>query len=135
MFRFMTMLHSGHRRNPCVRFRTKALTLCIVLSVCEHARPQQFSTTTQKDIAQERHMIDLAEREHLPDAQIGYLWSRLASDYVRGKPTSRARKTLISVRFVCSGTHPKRRKAMRPCSTTSAFFTSRTIAGPKPSNI
>ncbi len=82
MFRFMTMLHSGHRRNPCVRFRTKALTLCIVLSVCKNARPQQFSTTTQKDIAQERHMIDLAEREHLPDAKIGYLWGRLASDYV-----------------------------------------------------
>jgi hypothetical protein len=81
MFRSMTMLHSGHRRNPCVRFRTQALTLCIVLSVCEHARPQQFSTTTQKDIAQKRHMIDLAEREHLPDAKIGYLWGRLASDY------------------------------------------------------
>jgi tetratricopeptide (TPR) repeat protein len=27
-------------------------------------------------------MIDLAEREHLPDAKIGYLWGRLASDYV-----------------------------------------------------
>jgi tetratricopeptide (TPR) repeat protein len=83
MFRFMTMLHSGHRRNPCVRFRTKALTLCIVLSVCEPAPPQLFSTTTQMDIAQERHMIDLAEREHLPDAKIGYLWGRLASDYAR----------------------------------------------------
>jgi hypothetical protein len=74
MFRSMTMLHSGHRRNPGVRFRTQAFTLCIVLSVCGHARPQQFSTTTQKDIVQ-------AEREHLPEAQIGYLWGRLASDY------------------------------------------------------
>ena len=90
MFRFMTMLHSGHRRNPCVRFRTKALTLCIVLSVCKNARPQQFSTTTQKDIAQERHMIDLAEREHLPDAKIGYLWGRLASDYVGQADFARA---------------------------------------------
>ncbi len=90
MFRSMTMLHSGHRRNPCVCFRTQALSLCIVLSVCEHARPQQFSTTTQKDIAQERHMIDLAEREHLPDAKIGYLWGRLASDYAAQADFARA---------------------------------------------
>ena len=90
MFRSMTMLHSGHRRNPCVGFRTKALTLCIVLSVCEPAPPQLFSTTTQMDIAQERHMIDLAEREHLPDAKIGYLWGRLASDYVGQADFARA---------------------------------------------
>jgi len=90
MFRSMALPHSGHRRNPCVRFRTQALTLCIVLSVGEHARPQQFSTTTQKDIAQERHMIDLAEREHLPDAKIGYLWARLASDYAAQADFGRA---------------------------------------------
>jgi tetratricopeptide (TPR) repeat protein len=90
MFRSMTTLHPGHRMNPCVRFRTQALTLCIVLSVCEYARPQQFSTTAQKDIAQERHMIDLAEREHLPDAKIGYLWSRLASDYAAQADFARA---------------------------------------------
>ena len=90
MFRFMTMLHSGHRRNPCVRFRTKALTLCIVLSVCKNTRPQQFSTTAQKDIAQERHMIDLAEREHLPDAKVGSLWGRLASVYAAQADFARA---------------------------------------------
>jgi len=47
---------------------------------------------------------------------------------MRRKPTSRRAEDAYSVRFVCSGTHPKRRKTMRPCSTTSAFFTWRTIA-------
>jgi tetratricopeptide (TPR) repeat protein len=35
-------------------------------------------------------MIDLAEREHLPDAQIGYLWGRLASDYAGQADFARA---------------------------------------------
>jgi len=90
MFRSITMLHSGHRRNPGVGFRMQALTLCIVLAVGEHTRPQQFSIKTQKDIAQERHLIDVAEREHLPDAQIGYLWGRLASDYASQADFARA---------------------------------------------
>jgi cytochrome c-type biogenesis protein CcmH/NrfG len=68
----------------------QALTLCIVLAVGEHTRPQQFSIKTQKDIAQERHLIDVAEREHLPDAQIGYLWGRLASDYAAQADFARA---------------------------------------------
>ena len=70
--------------------------------------------------------FDQPARESLPETYV------VPSE--GGKPTSRGRKTLISVRFVCSGTHPKRRKAMRPCSTTSAFFTSRTTTGAKPSN-
>ena len=35
-------------------------------------------------------MIDLAERQHLPEAKIGYLWSRLASDYTAQADFARA---------------------------------------------
>jgi hypothetical protein len=78
----MTMLPLCHRTNPCVRFWTRALTLFIVLSICEHAQPQQTKPiATTEEIAQERHVIDLAERDHVPASAIGYLWGRLASDY------------------------------------------------------
>lgn len=78
----MTMLPVGHRTNPCVRFRTRILTLCLALSIYEHAQPQQpTATSTKDDIDQQVHLIDLAEREHLPQAKLGYLWARLASGY------------------------------------------------------
>lgn len=86
----MTVLPFAHRRNSCVRFWTQLLALCIALSICEHARPQQSSTMNDQDIAQERHLIDVAEHDHLSDAKIGYLWGRLASDYTARADFARA---------------------------------------------
>ncbi|WP_035356212.1 tetratricopeptide repeat protein [Edaphobacter aggregans] len=87
----MTMLPLVHRTNPCVSFWTRALTLFIVLSIYEHARPQQpTATASSTDLAQERHVIDVAEREHVPEATIGYLWGRLASGYAAQADFARA---------------------------------------------
>ncbi len=78
----MTMLPFGHRTNPCVRFRTLTLTLFLGLSICEHAQSQQPENIPSKaSIAQELHVIDLSEREHVSDGRMGYLWGRLASAY------------------------------------------------------
>jgi len=45
---------------------------------------------SREDVAQERHLIDVAERTHLPEAKIGYLWGRLASDYAEQADFARA---------------------------------------------
>ena len=87
----MTMLSSGHRRNPCVRFRTQFLALCITLSICEHAQLQQISLTELNDrINQELRSIKVAEHDHLPDSKLGYLWAQLASSYAQQADFGRA---------------------------------------------
>lgn len=87
----MTMLPVGHRRNPCVRFRTQILALCIALPICEHARTQQVSLTELNNrINQELRLIKVAEHDHLPNSKLGYLWAQLASSYAQQADFARA---------------------------------------------
>jgi tetratricopeptide (TPR) repeat protein len=87
----MTMLSFGHRRNSYVRFRTQIFALCIVLFICEHAQPQQMSTTELNDrINQDLRLIKVAEHDHLSNSKLGYLWGHLASDYAQQADFTRA---------------------------------------------
>jgi tetratricopeptide (TPR) repeat protein len=80
----MTMLSYIHRTNPCVRFWTQAVVLCIALSICEHALPQQISITEiQEAVKLDVRLIRVAEHDRLPNAKQGYLWARLASEYAQ----------------------------------------------------
>jgi tetratricopeptide (TPR) repeat protein len=87
----MTMLSFTHRTNPCVRFWTQAAALCIALSICEHAQPQQVSVTEIKEhIDLDLRLIKVAENDRLSSAKRGYLWAKLASDYAQLADFARA---------------------------------------------
>ncbi|HMF52988.1 MAG TPA: hypothetical protein VK593_01465 [Edaphobacter sp.] len=76
------MLSVFHRRNPCVRFWTLTLTLTFA-SAC-YAQTREASATALGDrITRDLQQAQLAERQHLPDERIGYLWAVLASEYRR----------------------------------------------------